>query len=127
MEENENGENIRFYQWIDDQGTYSDESFLGRVAFLKQRFIRKEEAQDDRPYTQGKNFIRTNLDLQTVTKCILEELEDIPDLTTVKVKWFVPVGRRFYDVLLRIIGHVKHILNLWDTCMKMIIIQKINI
>ena len=63
MEENENGENIRFYQWIDDQGTYSDESFLGRVAFLKQRFIRKEEAQDDRPYTQGKNFIRTNLDL----------------------------------------------------------------
>lgn len=72
MEESEDGKCIRFFQWVDDESRYSNESILARLIDSKTRRIRRE-TQDEELYTQ-------------------EELDALPDLQPVKVKWFVPIN-----------------------------------
>ena len=40
MEEHEHGTTVRFFQWVDDNDSYTGNSILSRALYNKKRFIR---------------------------------------------------------------------------------------
>jgi len=85
MDETEDDECVRFFQWEDDEQLYSSSSILARLQDTKSRRIRRAEG-DEEPYTQ-------------------EELDKLPDKKELKVKWFVPIGGTCYRFPARVLPH----------------------
>lgn len=90
MDEDEDGKCVRFFQWIDDGGHYSEESIMARLIDNKTRRIRRVATSDAIP----KSFKQA-------------ELNRLPDLKTVEVKWFVPVGGVQYRYAARVMPRVR--------------------
>ena len=55
MDEDEDGKCVRFFQWIDDGGHYSEESIMARLIDNKTRRIRRVATSDAIPksFKQG--------------------------------------------------------------------------
>ena len=70
MNNNEDGTVVRYYQWVDDNGLYSDQSFLSRLITRPTRIIRSIE-QGNRAYKQGKRFGNESLSAGIPKKLII--------------------------------------------------------
>jgi hypothetical protein len=60
MDESEDGNCVRFFQWVDDRNMFTHESICARLLDQPNRKVRNAEEPED-PYTQGKIFMGSKL------------------------------------------------------------------